>query len=69
MQLGDPAPNFTAETTEGFFDFYEFLGAGWGILFSPPADFTPVCTICGGGGLVSKGICETIFLAVLFQLL
>jgi alkyl hydroperoxide reductase subunit AhpC len=44
LQLGDIAPNFTAETTEGTVDFYEYLGDGWGILFSHPKDFTPVCT-------------------------
>jgi alkyl hydroperoxide reductase subunit AhpC len=44
IQLGDTAPNFTAETTEGMIDFHEYLGDGWGILFSHPADFTPVCT-------------------------
>ena len=44
LRLGDPAPNFTAQTTEGPIDFYEYLGTGWGVLFSHPADYTPVCT-------------------------
>ena len=44
LQLGDEAPNFTAETTEGTIDFHEYLGDGWGVLFSHPKDFTPVCT-------------------------
>jgi thioredoxin-dependent peroxiredoxin len=44
IRLGDEAPNFTAETTEGTIDFHEYLGDGWGILFSHPKDFTPVCT-------------------------
>lgn len=43
-RLGDTAPNFTAQTTEGELDFHQWLGDGWGILFSHPADFTPVCT-------------------------
>ena len=44
LRLGDMAPNFKAQTTEGEIDFYEYLGNNWGILFSHPADYTPVCT-------------------------
>jgi peroxiredoxin len=42
LQLGDEAPDFTAETTEGTIRFHEWLGDGWGVLFSHPKDFTPV---------------------------
>jgi thioredoxin-dependent peroxiredoxin len=44
LQLGDEAPDFTAPSTEGEIHFHEYLGDGWGVLFSHPADFTPVCT-------------------------
>ena len=44
IRLGDEAPNFTAQTTEGDINFYDYLGDGWGVLFSHPKDFTPVCT-------------------------
>ena len=44
IKLGDVAPNFDAETSEGKLNFYEYLGDSWGILFSHPADYTPVCT-------------------------
>ncbi len=44
LHLGDKAPNFKAQTSVGEIDLYEYLGDGWGVLFSHPADYTPVCT-------------------------
>jgi alkyl hydroperoxide reductase subunit AhpC len=44
LRLGDDAPNFTAESTEGEINLYDYLGDSWGVLFSHPKDFTPVCT-------------------------
>jgi alkyl hydroperoxide reductase subunit AhpC len=44
LRLGDDAPDFTAETTEGQLSFHDWKGDGWAVLFSHPADFTPVCT-------------------------
>ena len=44
LRLGDKAPNFQAKTSAGEIDFYEYLGDSWGVLFSHPGDYTPVCT-------------------------
>jgi alkyl hydroperoxide reductase subunit AhpC len=55
IRLGDTAPDFTAESSEGTINFYDYLGDSWGILFSHPADFTPVCTTELGMAAKFKG--------------
>jgi len=55
LRLGDDAPNFQADTSIGKLDFYEFLGDSWGVLFSHPADYTPVCTTELGRTAALKG--------------
>ena len=55
IRLGDEAPNFTAETTAGRLEFHEYLGDSWGLLFSHPKDFTPVCTTELGAFAARKG--------------
>lgn len=55
IQLGDTAPDFKAQTSQGEIEFHKYLGDGWGILFSHPADFTPVCTTELGSVAKLKG--------------
>lgn len=55
LRLGDLAPNFSANTTEGTIDFHQWLGNSWGVLFSHPADYTPVCTTELGAVAKIKG--------------
>jgi thioredoxin-dependent peroxiredoxin len=55
LRLGDDAPNFTADTTQGSITLYDYLGDNWGLLFSHPKDFTPVCTTELGAFARRKG--------------
>lgn len=55
LRLGDIAPDFTAQSTEGEIRFHEYLGDSWGVLFSHPADYTPVCTTELGKTALLKG--------------
>lgn len=55
LRLGDLAPNFTAQTTQGEIDFHAWIGDSWAMLFSHPADFTPVCTTELGKTALLKG--------------
>src|SRR3954447_11374946 len=58
LRLGDVAPDFAAETTEGPVKFHEWLGDSWGMFFSHPKDFTPICTTELGRLAQLKGECD-----------
>ncbi len=69
MRINDEAPNFTADTTAGEINFHDWLGDGWGVLFSHPKDFTPVCTtelgyMAGLAGEFSARNCKIIGISV-----
>jgi len=69
LRINDVAPNFTAQTTHGEIDFHEWLGDQWGVLFSHPKDFTPVCTtelgyMAGLEGEFAKRNCKIIGLSI-----
>lgn len=69
IRLGETAPDFTAQSTQGTINFHEYLGDGWGVLFSHPADFTPVCTtelgrVANLKGEFEKRNCKIIALSV-----
>nr|ALS04660.1 peroxiredoxin 6 [Pseudodiaptomus poplesia] len=59
LKLGDVVPNFKADTTQGEIDFHTWLGGSWGVLFSHPADYTPVCTTeLGRVQMLNKEFCD-----------
>ena len=59
LQLGDTAPDFTAQTTRGKIDFHDWLGDSWGLLLSHPRDFTPVCAPLKWASLHASSIDST----------